>query len=65
VSDTSPSRADAAAAGGMVIGAMVGCAAVAYGLGSLVGLAVAAGLVGLFAGLVVGLVIVYARYRRI
>jgi hypothetical protein len=65
VSDISPSRADAAAAGGLVIGAMLGCAAVAYGLGSLVGLAVPAGLVGLFAGLVVGLALVYARFRRI
>jgi hypothetical protein len=49
----------------MVIGPMVGCAAVAYGLGSLVGLAVPAGLAGLFAGLVVGLALVYARFRRI
>jgi hypothetical protein len=65
VSETSPNRADAAAAGGLVIGAMAGCAAVAYGLGSLVGLAVPAGLVGLFAGLVVGLLLVHARFRRI
>jgi hypothetical protein len=65
VSETPPSRADAATAGGLVIGAMVGCAAAAYGLGSLVGLAVPAGLVGLFAGLVVGLALVYARYRRV
>jgi hypothetical protein len=65
VSETSPSRADAAAAGGLVIGAMVGCAAAAYGIGSLVGLAVPAGLAGLFAGLVVGLVLVHARFRRV
>jgi cation transporter-like permease len=65
VSDTTASRADAAAAGCLVIGAMAGCAAVAYGLGSLVGVAVPAGLAGLFAGLVVGLALVYARFRRI
>jgi hypothetical protein len=48
-----------------VVGAMIGCAAAGYGLGSLVGLAVPLGLVGLFAGLVGGLVLVYARFKRI
>jgi hypothetical protein len=58
-------RADAATAGLTVVGAMIGCAAAGYGLGSLVGLAVPLGLVGLFAGLVGGLVLVYARFKRI
>jgi hypothetical protein len=44
---------------------MIGCAAAGYGLGSLAGLAVPLGLVGLFAGLVGGLVVVYARFKRI
>jgi hypothetical protein len=58
-------RADAATAGLTIVGAMIGCAAAGYGLGSLVGLAVPLGLVGLFAGLVGGLVVVYARFKRI
>jgi hypothetical protein len=58
-------RADAATAGLTIVGAMIGCAAAGYGLGSLVGLAVPLGLAGLFAGLVGGLVVVYARFKRI
>jgi pilus assembly protein TadC len=58
-------RADAAMAGGLLIGAIVVCAAAGFGLGSLVGLAVPLGLVGLFAGLVAGFALVYARYRRL
>jgi hypothetical protein len=65
VSEKPPTRADAATAGGLLIGAMVACAAAGYGLGTLVGLGVALGLAGLFAGLVVGFYLVYARYRRI
>jgi hypothetical protein len=57
--------ADAATAGGVVIGAMLICAAAGFGLGSLFGLAVPLGLVGLFAGLGVGFFLVYSRYRRI
>ncbi|HKH13205.1 MAG TPA: hypothetical protein VKA47_00970 [Solirubrobacterales bacterium] len=60
-----PGRADAAAAGAMLIGAMLACAAAGYGLGSLTGLAVPLGLVGLFAGLVVGFALVYARFKRL
>lgn len=60
-----PVRADAATAGMHLVGGMVGCAALGYGLGSLVGLAVPLGLVGLFVGIVVGLVLVHARYRRL
>jgi hypothetical protein len=58
-------KADAALAGGMLVGAMLGCAAAGYGLGSLAGLAVPLGLAGLFVGLVVGFFLVHARYRRI
>ena len=60
-----PTRADAASAGGLLIGTMVACGAAGFGLGSLVGIAVPLGLVGFFAGLVVGFVLVYARFRRI
>jgi hypothetical protein len=44
-------RADAAAAGALLIAAILGCAAAGYGLGSLAGLAVPVGLMGLFVGL--------------
>jgi hypothetical protein len=65
MTETPPGRADAAAAGGMLVGAMLACAAAGYGLGSLAGLAVPLGLAGLFVGLVVGFALVYARFRRI
>jgi hypothetical protein len=60
-----PGRADAAAAGALLIGAIVACAAAGYGVGSLTGLAVPLGLAGLFAGLVVGVALVHARFRRL
>ncbi len=60
-----PTRADAATAGMHLIGAILGCAAIGYGLGSLVGLAVPFGLAGLFVGVVAGLALVHARFRRI
>jgi hypothetical protein len=60
-----PTGADAATAGGVVIGAMLICAAAGFGLGSLIGIAIPLGLVGLFAGLGVGFFLVYSRYRRI
>ena len=56
---------DAATAGMSLVGAMVGCGAVGFGLGSLVGLAVPLGLAGLFAGIVGGMVRVHARFKRI
>ena len=56
---------DAATAGMSLVGAMVGCGAVGFGLGSLVGLAVPLGLAGLFAGIVGGMVLVHARFKRI
>ena len=65
MTESPPGRADAAAAGGLLLGAMIACAAAGFGLGSLVDLAVPAGLVGLFAGLVVGFALVHARYRGI
>jgi hypothetical protein len=65
MTETPRGRADAATAGGVLVGAMIACAAVGYGLGSLVGLAVPLGLAGLFCGLGGGLALVYARYRRI
>ncbi len=65
MTESPPGRADAATAGSLLLGAMIACAAVGFGVGSLVGLAVPPELVGLFAGLGVGLALVYARYRRI
>jgi hypothetical protein len=49
----------------MIVGAMLICAAIGFGLGSLVGLSVPGGLLGLFGGLALGLSLVYRRYRRI
>jgi hypothetical protein len=65
VTESPSGRADAAAAGALMIGAMIGCAAVGFGIGSLVGIAIPLGLVGFFAGLVVGFVLVHARFRGI
>jgi hypothetical protein len=65
VNQRPPSGADAAAAGFMLIGAMLACAAIGLGLGSLFGAAVPLGLAGLFGGLVVGFFLVYSRYRRL
>jgi Putative F0F1-ATPase subunit Ca2+/Mg2+ transporter len=56
---------EAMTAGWRLIGAMLACAAIGFGLGSLFGLAVPLGLAGLFVGLVVGFLLVYSRYRRI
>ncbi|HEV7885756.1 MAG TPA: hypothetical protein VGO81_19440 [Solirubrobacteraceae bacterium] len=50
-------------AGSIIVGSMIVCAAIAFGLGALAGIAVLTGLVGLFVGLVLGFVIVYGRYR--
>jgi nicotinamide riboside transporter PnuC len=58
-------RGDAAAAGGLVIGSMLLCAAVGYGLGSLAGLEALGGISGLFVGVFVGLGVVYARFRAL
>jgi hypothetical protein len=60
-----PPRMDAATAGMSLVGAMVGCGAVGYGIGSLFGAEVILGLAGLFVGIVGGMVLVHARFRRI
>ena len=65
MSQEPPTRMDAATAGMSLVGAMVGCGAVGYGLGSLVGLAVPLGLAGLFVGIVGGMVLVHARFKRV
>jgi hypothetical protein len=51
------------AAGALLIGPLVVCAALGFGLGSLVGAAVPLGVVGLFVGFFAGLGLVYARFR--
>jgi len=51
-----------AVAGSVLLAAMVGCAAVGFGLGALVGAAVPLGLAGLFAGVVVGMLLVARRF---
>ena len=56
---------DAATAGMSLVGAMVGCGVVGYGLGSVAGLAVPLGLAGLFVGIVGGMVLVHARFKRL
>jgi hypothetical protein len=65
VTESPSGRADAAAAGALMIGAIVGCAAAGFGIGSLVGIAIPLGLVGFFGGLVVGFLLVHARFRGI
>jgi hypothetical protein len=60
-----PGRTDAAAAGALLIAAIVGCAAAGFGLGSLVSLAVPLGIAGFFLGVVVGVALVHARFRRL
>lgn len=52
-----------AVAGSLILGAIVGCAAVGFGVGAIVGAAVPLGLVGLFAGVFVGIALVIARFR--
>ena len=58
-------RGDAAAAGGLLIGSMLLCGAVGYGLGSLADLETLGGIGGLFVGVFVGLGVVYARFRTL
>ena len=56
---------DAATAGMSLVGAMVGCAAVGFGIGSLFGAEIPLGIAGVFVGIVGGMVLVHARFRRI
>jgi hypothetical protein len=65
MTETRPTRTDAATAGVSLIGAMSAGAAAGYGLGSLLGLAIPLALIGFFAGLAAGFRLVYARFRRI
>jgi hypothetical protein len=65
MSESPPTRADAATAGGSLIGAMIAGAAAGYGLGSTGGLAIPLALIGFFAGLAAGLRLVYVRFRRL
>ena len=62
---TEPRRRDPAAAGAMLLGTTVSCAAAGFGIGALIGVSVPLGLAGLFAGLIAGFVLVHARFRRI
>ena len=50
-------------AGSMLVGAIVLCTLVGYGIGALVGAPVVLGLLGLFAGPVVGIALVRSRFR--
>ena len=66
MSQEPPTRMDAATAGMALVGAMVGCGAVGYGLGSLVGAGGSSwASLGLFVGIVGGMVLVHARFKRI
>jgi len=56
---------DAVTAGMSLVGAMVGCGAVGFGIGSLFGAGVPLGIAGLFLGIVGGMVLVHARFRRL
>ena len=65
VSDRPRAGANPAAAGAMLLAAIVSAGAAGFGLGSLIGAAVPLGLAGVFAGFIGGLALVYASYRRI
>jgi hypothetical protein len=58
----SPARG-AAGAGGLLIGAILACAAAGLGIGALVGAPALLALVGGFAGVGVGFWIVYSRFK--
>lgn len=62
---TEPRRTDPAAAGAMLVGSVLLCGGLGFGLGALVGAGVPLGLAGLFAGLVVGFLVVHSRFRDI
>jgi hypothetical protein len=52
-----------AGAGALLIGAIVGCAAIGLGVGALVGAPALLALLGGFAGVAVGFSIVYSRFK--
>lgn len=65
MNDERSPRAEAAAAGMLLIVCMLLGGALGWGLGALLDIAVPLGLAGLFAGLFAGLGLVYARFRRV
>jgi hypothetical protein len=54
-----------AIAGSLLVGTIIACAAVGYGLGSLVGVPVPLGIVGVLVGPVAGIAVVRSRFRDI
>ncbi len=64
-SETPRGGANPAAAGALLLAAIVGGGAAGFGLGSLIDAAVPLGLAGIFAGFIGGLALVYVSYRRI
>jgi hypothetical protein len=59
-----PAR-DAAGAGGLLIAAIVACAAVGLGIGALIGAPAALGIAGGFVGVGVGFWLVHSRFRHL
>jgi hypothetical protein len=57
-----PARA-AAGAGGLLIAAILACAAIGLALGALIGAPAALGIAGGFAGVGVGFWLVYSRFK--
>jgi hypothetical protein len=54
-----------AGAGGLLIGAIVGCAAIGLGVGALIGAPAALAIVGGAVGVAVGFWVVYSRFKQI
>jgi hypothetical protein len=55
----------AAGAGGLLIGAIVACAAVGFGVGALIGAPAAVAIAGGFAGVGAGFWLVYSRFKHL
>lgn len=60
-----PRRTNPAAAGALIVAAIVLCGLIGLGLGALVGIPVPFALVGVFAGLAAGFALVYSRFKDI
>jgi hypothetical protein len=60
-----PDPRNPAAAGAVIVAAIVLCGAAGLGLGALAGVPVPFALVGLFAGLALGFALVYSRFKDI
>lgn len=54
-----------AVAGTLIVGSIILCAGIGFGLGTLIGAPVALGLAGLFAGVIAGVAVVIQRFRDI